>query len=110
MASSKVHSVSDANFDEQIISSDLPVLLDFTATWCGPCQRIAPLIDAIANNLDGKVKVCKLDIDANPKSPSKYGIRGVPTLMLFQGGKQVATHVGALNGAQLDAFVKQVTG
>ncbi|NOY26459.1 MAG: thioredoxin [Oligoflexia bacterium] len=108
MASDKVTIVSDASFDHEILASDLPVLVDFTATWCGPCKRIAPLIDSLADKRAASLKVCKLDIDSNPRSPSKFGIRGVPTLMLFHGGKHIATHVGALNGAQLDDFVNQV--
>lgn len=108
MASDKVTIVSDSTFAEEVLNSDTPVLLDFTATWCGPCKRIAPLIDALADKQGGKLKVCKIDIDSNPQSPMKFGIRGVPTLMLFSGGSQVATHVGALNGAQLDEFVSQV--
>lgn len=108
MASDKVVHVSDASFEAEVLNSSVPVLLDFTATWCGPCQRIAPLIDALADKQNGKLKVCKLDIDNNPRSPSKFGIRGVPTLMLFQGGQQVGTHVGALNGKQLDDFIGKV--
>jgi len=108
MASDKVTIVSDATFDQEVLGSTTPVLLDFTATWCGPCQRIAPLIDALADKQSPRIKVCKIDIDSNPRSPAKYGIRGVPTLMLFDGGSQVATHVGALNGAQLDQFVSKV--
>ena len=108
MASDKVHHVTDDNFDAEVLQSTTPVLLDFTATWCGPCKRIAPLIDALADKTDGKLKVCKIDIDDNPKSPMKYGIRGVPTLMLFDGGNKVGQHVGALNAAQLDQFVGQV--
>lgn len=108
MASDKVVIVSDANFDAEILQSTVPVLLDFTATWCGPCQRIAPLIDALADKQGARIKVCKLDIDNNPRAPMKFGVRGVPTLMLFDGGSQVATHVGALNGKQLDDFVSKV--
>ncbi|MCB9777948.1 MAG: thioredoxin [Alphaproteobacteria bacterium] len=108
MASDKVTIVTDANFDAEVLQSDTPVLLDFTATWCGPCQRIAPLIDALAEKQGGNLKVCKIDIDSNPRAPMKYGIRGVPTLMLFDAGNKVGTHVGALNGAQLDDFVGQV--
>lgn len=108
MASDKVVIVSDASFEAEVLKSNVPVLLDFTATWCGPCQRIAPLIDAVADKQAGKLKVCKLDIDSNPRAPMKYGIRGVPTLMLFDGGNKVDTHVGALNGKQLDDFVARV--
>ncbi len=108
MASPKVHQVTDDNFQAEVLESSTPVLLDFTATWCGPCKRIAPLIDALADKTDGQLKVCKIDIDHNPQAPMKYGIRGVPTLILFDGGEKVGQHVGALNGAQLDAFVNQV--
>lgn len=105
MASKNVQHFNDVNFDQEVLKSDKPVLVDFTATWCGPCQRIAPLIDSLADRTAGRLKVAKLDIDANPRAPGRYNIRGVPTLMLFQGGQVVATHVGALNGAELDRFV-----
>lgn len=107
MASANVTYVTDDTFEAEVLGSDIPVLLDFTATWCGPCKRIAPLIDQLADKTSGQLKVCKLDIDRNPRSPMQYGIRGVPTLMLFDGGEKVATHVGALNGSQLDELVSK---
>ena len=95
MAGANVHAVNDLNFDTEVLKSDVPVLVDFTAVWCGPCKQIAPFIDQLADEYAGKVKVTKLDIDENPGSAAKYGIRGVPTLMVFQGGELVAQHVGA---------------
>lgn len=95
MAGANVHAVNDLNFDAEVLTSDTPVLVDFTAVWCGPCKQIAPLIDQLADEYVGKVKVTKLDIDENPGMAAKYGIRGVPTLMVFKGGELVAQHVGA---------------
>ncbi len=92
---SNVHAVNDLNFDAEVLESDVPVLVDFSATWCGPCKQIAPLVDQLANEYEGKVKVTKLDIDESPGTASKFGIRGVPTLMVFKGGEMVAQHIGA---------------
>ena len=91
----KVRAVNDLNFETEVLESDVPVLVDFTATWCGPCKQIAPLVEQLADEYDGRVKVTKVDIDQAPGSASKYGIRGVPTLMVFKGGELVAQHVGA---------------
>ena len=97
--------VTDANFDEEILKSDISVLVDYWADWCGPCKMIAPILEEIAQEYKGKIKVTKLNIDENPETPPKYGIRGIPTLMLFKDGNVEATKVGALSKSQLTAFI-----
>ena len=97
--------VSDESFDSDVLNSDVPVLVDYWAEWCGPCKVIAPVLEEIAAEYDGKIKICKLDIDANEATPPKYGIRGIPTLMLFKNGNVEATKVGALSKSQLTAFL-----
>jgi thioredoxin 1 len=97
--------LSDASFEQEVIKSDMPVLVDYWAEWCGPCRMIAPILDEIAREYAGRVKVAKLNIDENPGTPPKYGIRGIPTLMLFKDGNVVATKVGALSKSQLAAFL-----
>lgn len=94
MASEKVLSFNDLNFDDEVIKSDKPVLVDFTATWCGPCKALAPIVDQLAQELDGKVKVGKLDVDESPVTAGKFGVRGVPTVMVFKNGERAAQHVG----------------
>ena len=96
MAGKNVLNVNDLNFDDQVLESDLPVLVDFTATWCGPCKMVAPLVDELADEYEGRVRVVKLDIDESPGTASKYGIRGVPTLLVFKDGRPVAQQVGAI--------------
>ena len=97
--------VSDEQFEEQVLKSSEPVLVDFWAEWCGPCKMIAPILDDVAKSYAGKLTVAKLDIDANPGVPAKYGIRGIPTLILFKGGEVAAQKVGALSKSQLTAFI-----
>nr|WP_274520703.1 MULTISPECIES: thioredoxin TrxA [Ectothiorhodospira] len=99
--------VTDGSFEEDVLKSDQPVLVDYWAEWCGPCKMIAPILDEIAAEYDGKLKVAKLNIDENPATPPKFGIRGIPTLMLFKGGNVEATKVGALSKSQLTAFIDQ---
>jgi thioredoxin 1 len=97
--------VSDDSFENDVLQSSTPVLVDYWAEWCGPCKMIAPVLDEIAAEYDGKIKVVKLNIDDNPNTPPKYGIRGIPTLMLFKGGEVEATKVGAVSKSQLTAFI-----
>ncbi|MBT7332960.1 MAG: thioredoxin TrxA [Gammaproteobacteria bacterium] len=102
--SSIVHT-TDGDFDQDVIQADKPVLVDYWAEWCGPCKMIAPILDEIASEYADRIKVCKVDIDANQDTPRKYGIRGIPTLMLFKNGEIGATKVGALSKSQLQAFL-----
>ena len=97
--------VTDDTFESEVLKSDVPVLVDYWAEWCGPCKVIAPVLEEIAVDYEGKMKICKLDIDANEDTPPKYGIRGIPTLMLFKNGAVEATKVGALSKSQLTAFI-----
>lgn len=105
--SETIHHISDATFEAEVIKSDRPVLIDYWAEWCGPCKMIAPILNEIAEEYAGKLKVAKLNIDENPATPPKYGIRGIPTLMLFKDGEVEATKVGALSKSQLTAFLDQ---
>ena len=107
MSDQIVH-VTDATFDEEVLNSELPVLVDFWAEWCGPCKMIAPVLDEIAGEYAGKLKVAKVDVDANPDIPPKFGIRGIPTLIVFKGGNAEATKVGALSKSQLTEFIQEV--
>lgn len=97
--------VSDDSFEAEVLKADGPVLVDYWAEWCGPCKVIAPVLQEIANEYQGKLKVVKLNIDENPQTPPKYGIRGIPTLMLFKNGNVEATKVGAVSKSQLTAFI-----
>jgi thioredoxin 1 len=103
--SEKIVHVSDDSFEHEVLKSDKPVLVDYWAEWCGPCKMIAPILNEIADEYGERVKVCKLDIDANQQTPPRYGIRGIPTLMLFKNGEVEATKVGALSKSQLAAFL-----
>ena len=95
--SEHIHHVTDTNFKSEVLESNLPVLVDYWAEWCGPCKMIAPILEDIARDYTGKLKVAKLNIDDNQKTPGEFGIRGIPTLMLFKGGNIEATKVGALS-------------
>jgi thioredoxin 1 len=100
-----ITNVSDASFEQDVLQSEGPVLVDYWAEWCGPCKMIAPVLDEIAQTYQGKLKVCKLNIDENQETPPKFGVRGIPTLMLFKNGNVEATKVGALSKSQLAAFI-----
>jgi thioredoxin 1 len=97
--------VTDASFEQDVLKAELPVLVDYWAEWCGPCKMIAPILEGVAEEYAGRLKVVKLNIDQNEQTPPKFGIRGIPTLMLFKDGNVVATKVGALAKGQLTAFV-----
>ncbi|MDX9989873.1 MAG: thioredoxin TrxA [Pseudomonadota bacterium] len=105
--SKNIIQLSDATFEQEVLKSTTPVLVDYWAEWCGPCKMIAPLLDEIATEFAGKLVVAKLNIDNNTATPPRYGIRGIPTLMLFKNGEVAATKVGALNKSQLTAFLNQ---
>jgi|TARA_B110000116_G_scaffold221133_1_gene199526 thioredoxin 1 len=103
--SQKIHNVSDETFEAEVLQSNIPVLVDYWAPWCGPCKMIAPILIEIAEEYGDRLKVAKLNIDDNQATPPKYGIRGIPTLMLFKNGNIEATKVGQLSKAQLTAFI-----
>ncbi len=107
MASDLIKHVSDASFDADVLKSSTPVLVDYWAEWCGPCKMIAPILDEVASNYQGKLQIAKMNVDENREVPARYGIRGIPTLMLFKDGVLAATKVGALNKSQLSAFIDQ---
>jgi len=104
--SEKITLTTDSAFESDVLKSDLPVLVDYWAEWCGPCKMIAPVLDDIATDYDGKLRIVKLNIDENPQTPPKFGIRGIPTLMLFRNGAVEATKVGAVSKSQLAAFIE----
>jgi thioredoxin 1 len=103
--SENIINVTDASFEDDVLKADVAVLVDYWAEWCGPCKMIAPVLEEIAKEYEGRLKVCKLNIDENSETPPKFGIRGIPTLMLFKGGNVEATKVGALSKSQLGAFI-----
>lgn len=103
--SQAIVTVSDADFDTKVLKAGTPILVDFWAEWCGPCKMIAPVLEDIAQSYSGKLMVAKLNIDDNPATPAKYGVRGIPTLLLFKAGNVVATQVGALAKADMVKFI-----
>jgi thioredoxin 1 len=105
MSSDLIKHVSDATFDSQVVQSDQPVLVDYWAEWCGPCKMIAPILDEVAKEYDGRLQIAKMNVDENREVPAKFGIRGIPTLMLFKGGQLSASKVGAVSKAQLTSFL-----
>lgn len=107
MASDKVMAFGDSTFEAEVLQASVPVLVDFWASWCAPCKAIAPVIDALAADYEGKIKVGKVNVDENPATPAKYGIRGIPTVMLFKDGKILDQVVGAVPKAQLEALIKK---
>ena len=105
--SESIVNVSDDTFEDQVLNSAVPVIVDYWAEWCGPCKMIAPILEEVSDEYQGKLIVAKLNIDENPKTPTNYGIRGIPTLMLFKGGVVEATKVGAVSKSQLTAFIDE---
>ncbi|MDQ0008946.1 thioredoxin 1 [Luteibacter jiangsuensis] len=105
--SEKITHTSDAAFQKDVLDSDTPVLLDFWAEWCGPCKAIAPVLDQLADQYDGKLKIVKINIDENQNTPRQFGVRGIPTLMVFKGGKVEATQIGAVGKSQLDQMIQK---
>ena len=105
MSSPQITHITDDNFEPQVLQSDLPVLVDYWAEWCGPCKQIAPILDEVAREYDGRIKVAKINVDENRQVPARFGIRGIPTLMLFRNGNVEDTRVGALSKSQLTAFL-----
>ena len=105
MSSETIKHITDDTFDADVLKSDKPVLVDYWAEWCGPCKMIAPILDEVSKDYGGRLQVAKMNVDENSKVPAEFGIRGIPTLMLFKGGELAATKVGALSKAQLTAFL-----
>ncbi len=102
-----VHETNDTDFENDVLNADKPVLVDFWAEWCQPCKMISPIVDEVAGEFADKVKVCKVNVDDNTDTPQKYGVRGIPSLLIFKDGSVVATKVGALSKSQLTAFLEE---
>ncbi|MDX8391227.1 MAG: thioredoxin TrxA [Mariprofundaceae bacterium] len=107
MASEYITHVSDDSFESDVLKASGPVLVDFWAPWCGPCKQIAPILDEVADEMQGKINIAKINIDDNPNTPGKYGVRGIPTLMLFRDGNVQGTKVGAINKSKLEELIKE---
>jgi len=107
MASELIKHTTDATFDADVLKSTTPVLVDYWAEWCGPCKMIAPILDEVATSYSGKLQIAKMNVDENRDIPAKFGIRGIPTLMIFKNGELAATKVGAMSKSQLTAFIDQ---
>jgi thioredoxin 1 len=107
MASDKVVMVNDSNFDAEVLKSSVPVLVDFTASWCGPCRTIAPVIDVLAGEYQGRAKIAKIDVDESPSTASRYGVRGVPTLLVIKAGEVIDQQVGAAPKARITALLER---
>ena len=107
MANALIKHVSDSDFEAEVLQSPQPVLVDYWAEWCGPCKMIAPILDEVATGYEGKLQIAKMNVDENRDIPAKFGIRGIPTLMLFKNGQLAATKVGAMSKSQLTAFIDQ---
>ena len=106
--SDKIVHISDNSFEQDVLQAEVPVLVDFWAEWCAPCRAIAPVLEELAEDYDGKLKVCKMDVDSNTETAPKYGIRGIPTLIVFNNGDVAGTKVGAVSKSQLSAFIDSV--
>ena len=105
--SENITNTTDANFDSDVLQSNIPVLVDFLAEWCNPCRMVAPILEQIAEDFKGKIKIVKMDVDKNPNTPSQYGVRGIPNLILFKDGEVIASKVGALSKSQLTTFLNE---
>ncbi len=105
--SENIAHITDASFEAEVMNADTPVLVDFWATWCGPCKMIAPILEQLADEMAGKLKICKVDVDSNKEMAAKYNVRGIPTLMLFKDGNLEASKVGALSKPQLTQFIEE---